>query len=204
MSLRSGHPGKALDMNGDEYGKASFEFYQKALPAGDREFRHLDLTLSHQIQLLLSTSNQANRFRMRAVFAAAQNSFRKTAEDFGLVDAIQRFLIAGGHVDRRKYRVGDLRRFPDYARIIGYRDDRRFSPKKIIPCNRPRGWVTDYYLVESPVLPPDAEMMTRPNAAYIIDDEHPIPQVLAHIVEQALYWQITEFRWNFLHPPQRG
>jgi hypothetical protein len=105
VSLRSGTSGRALDMGGRPYSKSAFDFYQKVLPADDREYRYLVLTLSHQIQLLLLTSNRANQFKMRAVFAAIQNSLAKIAEDFALTNAIHRFLIATGHADKRKYRV---------------------------------------------------------------------------------------------------
>jgi hypothetical protein len=44
-------------------------------------------------------------------------------------------------VDKRKYRVSDLRRFPEFAEIIGYRDDKRFQPDKIIEYHRPKGWI---------------------------------------------------------------
>jgi hypothetical protein len=204
VSLRSGRSARALDMSGAEYSKSAFEFYQKVLPADDREFRHCALTLSHYIQLMLIASNRANQWKMRAVVAALQNSFHKIAADFQLEDGIHRFLTENGHVDKRRYRVSDLRTFPDFARIIGFKDDKRFSLDKLVPYDRPKGWIPDYFLVENPFLPPDADMKLRPNADYILDNERPIPAALKEIIDQALYWEIKEFRLSLAQPPQKG
>lgn len=203
-SLQSGPSGKALDMRGEEYSKSSFEFYRKVMPGGEREFQHFALILSHQIQLMLMASNRTNVMKMRAVYAALQNSFLKLASDFALTDGINRHLIAAGSVDKRKYRVSDLRKFPDFARIIGYKDDKRFRPDKLIPYDRPKGWMSEYFLHEVPILPPDSEMKLRPDADYILVDDRPIPQALQDIIDQALYWEIKEFRRSFVDPPQRG
>jgi transcriptional regulator with XRE-family HTH domain len=193
-SLRAGRTAKALDMAGKEYSKSSFDYYHKLLPCDEQEFRYLALSLWHYVQLMLIAANRANQLKMRAVFDEIQNSFAKIAEDFRLKDGIHNFLVENGHVDRRKYRVSDLRKFPDFARIIGFKDDKRFSPNKIIPHNRPKGWIPDYFLHETPVLPPDAEMKLAPDARYIIDKERPIPEALKTIIDQALYWEIKEFR----------
>ena len=203
-SLRTGQNGKALDMMGDHYSRSSFDFYHKVLPCDEKEFRYLALSLSHYIQLMLIASNRGNGLKMRAVFSEIQQSFVGIAEDFHLKDAIHNFLIENNHVEKRKYRVSDLRKFPGFASIIGYTDAKRFSPDKIIPYNRPKGWIPDYILVEKPILPPDAEMKLQPNASYIIDSERPIPKELLRIYNQAIYWEIEEFRLSFADPPQKA
>jgi transcriptional regulator with XRE-family HTH domain len=203
-SLRSGPTGKALDFSGKEYNKDSFDFYHKALPCDVKEFKYLVLSLSHYLQLMLLTSNRANQLKMRAVFHEIQNSFVKIAEDFHLKDGIHNYLIENGYVDKRKYRVSDLRKFPEFARIIGYKDDKRFSPDKIIPYVRPKGWIPNYILIESAILPPEADMKLPSNASYIIDNERPLPEELKNIFDQALYWKIKEFRLSFVDPPQKA
>jgi transcriptional regulator with XRE-family HTH domain len=204
MSLRFGRQGKALNMWGDEYSKAAFDFYHHALPCDEKEFRYLVLSLSHYLQLMLLAANRGKQFKMRAVFGEIQHSFVRIADDFHLKGAIHSYLTENGYVDKRKYRVSDLRKFPEFARMIGYKDDKRFKPDKIIPYNRPKGWIPDYYLKESPVLPPDADMKLLPNSTYIIDSERPVPEELKNICEQALYWKIDEFRLSLVDPPQKA
>jgi transcriptional regulator with XRE-family HTH domain len=202
VSLRSGPTGRALDMFGSEYSKKAYDFYHSALPCDEEEFRYLALHLSHYIQLMLIASNRANHLKMRAVFGEIQESFAKTAEDFRITDSIHNFLRETGHVEKRKYRVSDLRKFPQYAKIIGYTDNKRFKPEKLIEYQRSKGWIQDYFLRESPVLPPDVEMKLRPNADYYIDNERPIPEALQNIIDQALFWKIEEFRLDLAEPPQ--
>jgi DNA-binding XRE family transcriptional regulator len=203
VALRLGQAGKALDMLGREYSKSSLDFYHQVLPCDEKEFRYLVLTLSHYSQLMLIASNRGNHFKMRTVFGEILNSFKEIAEDFQLKNPIHNYLIETGHLDKRKYRVSDLRKFPEFARLIGYKDDKRFNPDKIIPYDRPKGWIPEYFLDEMPILPPDAEMKLRPNSTYIIDNERPIPQALKDIVDQALYWEIKEFRLSLVDPSQR-
>ncbi len=191
-------------MLGNQYSKSSFDFYNNVLPAGEGEFRYLALKLSHYIQLMLRASNRGNPWKMRVVFNALQDSFQALAEGFRLVDGIHTLLIDSGDVAKRKYRVSDLRKFPDYARIIGFKDDRRLSPNRIVAYNRPNGWLPNYYLIEKPVLPPDVEMKLRPNTEYLIDEDRPLPQALREIMDQALYWEIEDFRWRLGLVPQKA
>jgi hypothetical protein len=153
---------------------------------------------------MLHEANRGKQFKMRAVFSEIQDSFVKIADDFHLKGAIHNYLTENGHVDKRKYRVSDLRKFPEFARMIGYNDDKRFSPDKIIPYDRPKGWIPEYFLDETPVLPPDVEMKLRPNADYYIENERPVPEVLKSLIDQALYWKINEFRLSLVDPPQKA
>jgi hypothetical protein len=105
-------------------------------------------------------------------------------------------------VDKRIYRVSDLRKFPEYARILKFKDNKRYKPGKLIPFTFSRGWMRNFYLVERPVLPPGADMKLR-DAHYILDDERPIPEAVKEAVSQALYWEIKEFRADFCNKPTR-
>jgi hypothetical protein len=64
----------------------------------------------------------------------------------------------------------------------------------------PRGWLEDYFLLETAVLPAGADMKLQ-NAKYIIDSERFIPPEIKEAVDQALYWKIEEFRPTFADNP---
>ena len=104
--------------------------------------------------------------------------------------------------DNRTYRVRDLRKFPEYARIIGYKDNKRFKADKLIKFVLPRGWIDNYYLHVTPILPHGADRKLR-DADYILDNERPIPQEIKEAVAQAIYWEIKEFRADFTQEPIR-
>lgn len=145
------------------------------------------------LELLLIASNRAGKFKVYGINEAAQRAFQKMADDFGLGPSIQRFLLEQGHVRKRKYRVADLRKFPDYGRLIGFQDQRRYRPDKVIAFTIPHGWIDHYCLHESPVLPPGADWKLPGNTLYVLDFDRPIPEVVREAVEQALYWQIKSF-----------
>ena len=108
-ALRSTTTGKAMDMAGHKYTKSSFKFYHKGIPCDPKEFRYLALTLSHYMQLMLLASNRDGQLKMRAVFSKIQESFVTIAAASRLKDGIHNYLTENGYVDRRKYRVSDLR-----------------------------------------------------------------------------------------------
>lgn len=195
--LQEGGDQIALDMQGKEYSRASYDFQKKVLPVTDDEVQLLTQKLLSYSQLLLIASRRGTKFKTRAVFAEIIDALQKVACEFGLKEGINAFLVEQGYVDKRAYRVKDLRKYPAFARIVGFTDDKRFSPDKVITFLRPRGWIPEYFLHETAVLPPDVEMKLRPNSEYIIDDERPIPDELKKIVEQALYWEIKEFHPSF-------
>ena len=93
---------------------------------------------------------------------------------------------------KRKYRVGDLRKFPAYARLIGFQDQRRYRPDKVVEFTVPHGRMDHHTLVESPVLPHGADRKLR-DAEFILDADRPIPEVVKEAVAQALYWKIESF-----------
>jgi hypothetical protein len=136
------------------------------------------------------------------VNGAIQESFQEIAKDFNLEKAIHNFLIEQGRVDKRIYRVSDLRKFSEYARILGFKDNKRYKPDKRISFTFSRGWMRNYYLMENPVLPHGADMKLR-DAKYIFDDERPIPDIVKEAISQALYWEIKEFRADFCDKPTR-
>lgn len=96
----------------------------------------------------------------------------------------------------------DLRKFSEYARIIGYKDNKRHKPDKLISFNIPRGWIVEYFLHEKAVLPHGADRKLR-DAMYLIDDERPIPPEVKEAADQALYWEIIEFRSSYAAKPVR-
>jgi len=52
------------------------------------------------------------------------------------------------------------------------------------------------------VIPHGADMKLR-NADYILDDERPIPPEVKEAYDQALYWEILEFRSDYSEKPIR-
>ncbi len=58
---------------------------------------------------------------MLVVDRALQAALMKIADDFRLTQSIHQILIDSGRSDKRKYRVSDLRKFLEYARILGYK-----------------------------------------------------------------------------------
>jgi hypothetical protein len=107
---------------------------------------------------------------------------------------IHRFLIEEGRVRRRKYRVADLRKFPEFARILGFQDRKNYPPDKILEFTIPHGRIENFFLHEIPILPKQADIQLLHNASYIIDTSRPIPPELQKIVDQAQYWEINEFK----------
>ncbi|MEQ2009346.1 MAG: hypothetical protein ABMA26_21400, partial [Limisphaerales bacterium] len=177
---------------GQPYSKESFQLLKGVVPTADDELRHYLNSLIRHLELLLIASNRAGSAKTHGVNAAVQAAFTKIASDFNLVHGINGFLIEKGSVRHRKYQVCDLRKFPDYARLIGFQDNHRFRPDKVVEFPIPRGWMDHYTLVESPVLPHGADRKLR-DAEYILDFERPIPEVIKEAVAQALYWKIEVY-----------
>lgn len=192
QSLLQGQGATALDRMGQSYTKESLQFLKEAIPMTDDELRYYLDSLIRYLELLLIASNRAGKFKIYGVNEALQNAFQKIADDFDLTPSIGSFLIEQGSVRRRKYRVADLRKFPDYARLIGFQDQRRYRSDKVIEFSIPHGWMDHYTLVESPVLPHGADRKLR-DAEFILDADRPIPEVVKEAVAQALYWKIESF-----------
>lgn len=191
-SLLQGPCGTALDRLGQPYTKESLQFLKEVIPMTDDDLRYYLDPLIRCLELLLIGSSRAGKFKTHGVNGALQNAFQKIADDFDLMPSIKNFLVEQDSVRQRKYRVGDLRKFPDYARLIGFQDNRRYRPDKVIPFTIPHGWMDHYKLVESPVLPHGADRKLR-DAEYILDSDRPIPDVVKEAVAQALYWKIESF-----------
>jgi transcriptional regulator with XRE-family HTH domain len=202
VHLRTEPRGEAIDMMGQPYSKQSYDACNKILPLTDSEILFLVKKIVSYAELMLIASQPGAKYRTRAVFAEIVESFQKAADDFDLKTKIHDFLIEKGSVDKRIYRVSDLRKFPKFADIIGFKDEKRFSPDKLIPHSRPKGWIRDYFLIEEPVLPPDIAMKLPSKKLYLMDDERELPEELKKMVDQALYWEITEFRLSLTEPPQ--
>ena len=202
VSLLAGNDAAARDMMGNTYSKESLQFFKNVLPCDEQEWKTLLLAIFHQLQLLFVVSNLGGRYKTYAVNGALQTALLKLAADFNLTQSIQNYLIKQGCVETRKYRVRDLRKFSEYARIIGYKDNKRFKPDKVITFNLPRGWIPEYVLHEKAILPHGADRKLR-DAKYIIDSERPVPPEVREAMDQALYWEIVEFQNNFASTPVR-
>ncbi len=194
--LRRGPQAKALDMMGKEFSKESFDFLKKVLPCTDNDLRLLLHKLISYSELLLIASQRGGKSKSHAVYSAVVDSLEKVAGDFKLKESILHFLREKDSVRKRIYRVSDLRKFPDYARILEFKDTKRYKADKLIPFTIPRGWIARYLLKEKPVLPIGADMKLR-DAEYILDEERPIPEEIKEAVAQALYWEIVEFHREF-------
>jgi len=202
VSLRAGRDAKAMDMMGHEFTKQSYNFYRNVLPCDQKEWMTLLMAIFHQLQLLFVVSNLGGKFKTYAVNAAPQRALAKLADDFNLTKSIHNYLLETGHTEKRIYRVSDLRKFSEYASILGYKDNKRYKPDKLIPFTIPRGWLIEYFLYEKPVLPHGADRKLR-DAKYILDSERYIPPEIKEALDEALYWEITEFRTSLAEKPIR-
>jgi hypothetical protein len=191
--LLAGANAIALDMDGEPYSKKFYEFWKDFVPATNNEIHFLAQKIISYSHLLLIASQQGTKFKTRAVFEEIVESLQSVADDFGLEASIHDYLVETGQVVRRNYRVEDLRKFPEFARLIGYKDDKRRRPEKLFSHTRTRGWIPKFYLHESPVLPPEESMKLPTDVDYVLDGERPIPEKLSHILDRALYWEIKEF-----------
>jgi hypothetical protein len=191
-----------MDVMGQEYTEQSLQFYRAALPCDEKEMKFLLMKLFHHLQLLSVTSNSGGKFKTYAINSAIQRALINLAGDFNLTNSIHDFLIKGGFSKKRIYRVSDLRKFSDYARILGYKDNKRYKPDKLISFVLPVGWLVDYNLVEKPILPHGADMKLR-DADYILDNERYIPPEIKEAYDQALYWEIVEFQSDYSEKPIR-
>ena len=88
--------------------------------------------------------------------------------------------------------VSDLRKFPEYARILGFKDKKTYKAEKVIEFTIPQGWIQNYLLRAKPVLPHGADMKLR-DAHYVLDFDRPIPPEIKEAVDQAEYWEIVSF-----------
>jgi DNA-binding XRE family transcriptional regulator len=131
-SLRAGKDATAKDMIGEPYSKKSLALLKGVLPFTDKQFGHYLHALIRYLELLLISSNRGSKFKVYGVNAAIQGAFLKIAQDFNLEESIDSFLREKGSMEKRIYRVGDLRKFPDYARIIGFKDNRKYKSEKLI------------------------------------------------------------------------
>ena len=202
VSLLAGNDATALDMMAQPYSKLAHQLYKTVLPCDERESQTLLLKIFQQLQLLFVVSNRGGKHKTYAVNDALQSALVKLAEDFNLTKSIGDFLIAENHVTKKRYRVCDLRKFTEYARILGYKDNKRFKPDKVIEFKVPRGWLVEYVVYEKAILPHGADRKLR-DTRYIMDDERPVPPEVQEAIDQHLYWEIVEFRSNFASKPVR-
>jgi len=200
VSLLAGPDARALDTRGLEYTKEAYTFSHSVPGYDGKELNLLLIKIFRQLQLLFVASNRGGKFKTYVVNSVLQRALVNLADDFHLTKSIHKILHESGHSEKRIYRVSDLRKFSAYADILGYKDDKRYPPDKLMEFILPRGWPEQYYLVEKPVLPHGADMKLR-DAKYILDSERYIPPEIKEALDQALYWEITEFRSSLAAKP---
>ena len=189
---------KAVDSKGNPYTKQSYEDYKKWLQYSRHSIEYYRSHLIRFVDLLLISSERAGHAKLHSVVAALQNAFVKIAEDFDLKKNINGYLIEQGHVRKRAYLVRDLRKFPEYARLIGFKDNKRFKPDKKIKFEIPNGWIVEFdQFIEQPVFPKEIEKKLA-DKHYIIDFNRPIPDTpefkdINEALPKLLYWKIRRF-----------
>ena len=185
--------GKALDMEQKPYTKKSFDDFKSKLGCVDYS-QDNRRWLFHYVELLLMASTRGGQDKAAAVVVSIARFLKKLAKDFNLEKNINGILIENGCIKKRAYRVSDLRKYPIYAGIIGYQDNKRFKPTKIIKFEITEWWIHGFIaLQESPVLPKELEKLHK-NTSFIIDGDRPIPQEMRDWLDKALYWKIKFFQ----------
>lgn len=189
---------KAVDVSGHPYTKQSYEVYQKWLKDSQHSIDYYGFHLTRFLQLLLISSERAGQKKLHSVVAALQDSFAKIGRDFDLKKNIEGFLIEKGHVRKRIYLVRDLRKFSQYAGLIGFKDNKRFKPNKKISFDIPDGWIPAFELIERPILPKGLKTKLLGGKHYIIDHNRPIPDTpefkpVKEALSKVLYWKIAKF-----------
>jgi transcriptional regulator with XRE-family HTH domain len=185
---------KAVDMEGKPFAKDSHENFRAKLSCIADQTKTYCNALHSWIELLFVASQRAGQEKTDAVFTVLQRTLKKIALDFNLEKNIHGFLKEVGSVRNRSYRVSDLRKFPVYAKIIGFKDNKRFKPDKVINFVLPHGWVGEFaWLEEQPVLPPKIAKKYQ-HADFILDGDRPIPKEMKDDLAKAKYWRIKEFR----------
>ena len=189
---------KAVDVKGQPYSKQSFDEYQSWLQTNlyDRQFYHGHL--ARYLELLLIASERAGQLKLHCVNAALQHSFARIGEDFGLKNNIHGHLIEQGKIRKRVYLVRDLRKFPDYARIIGFQDNKRFKPHTRVSFDIPDGWLPEFDTLEERPILPKAIARKYAEKDYRLEANRPTPdapeyQAAAEALSKALYWRITKY-----------
>ena len=183
---------KAVDVKGNSFTKQSYEDYKKWILDSGHSVEYYQSHLVRYIELLLISSERAGQTKLHSVVAALQNAFAKIAEDFDLTKNINGLIIEKGLIRKRTYLVRDLRKFPEYARRIEFKDNKRFKPNKRIKFDIPNGCLADFdRLVEQPVFSKDIERKLA-DKDYIIDFNRPIPNTpefkdLNEALPKALY-----------------
>ena len=194
-TLLQGPGATVLDRMDHPYSKDSLQFLKDVMPMTDKELQYYLQTHVRYLKLLLIGSERGGKFKAYGVIAAIQDAFQKIAKDFNLTPSIERFLIEKSSFEKRKYRVEDLRKFPAYARLLGFKDKRSCKPETVIAFTIPKGWIQAYTLRESPVLPHGADRKLR-DAEYIMDEDRPIPPEVREAISEALYWKIETFEMD--------
>jgi transcriptional regulator with XRE-family HTH domain len=198
--LRAGR--KAVDLSRRPYTRQSYEAYKVWLEKSQHNLDYYNLHLTRFLQLLLISSERAGQVKLHSIVAALQNSFAQIADDFDSEKNIHGFLIERGHVRKRIYLVRDLRKFPKYADLIGFKDNKRFKPDKKISFDIPEGWMLEFdQLLEKAVFPKEIEKKLG-DKHYIVDTNRPIPdtpefKVFKEALSKVLYWRIKNFTPSF-------
>ena len=193
--------GKALDMDGQPFTKKTSESFKSMVPCVDHSAHHRNMLVSW-IELLLIASERAGQDKSNAVAVNLQRFLKKLAVDFNLEKNIYGFLNEQGAVRKRAYRISDLRKFSAYAKILGFKDNKRYKPMTIKKFKIPTGWIPDFAMLEEcPVLPKELEKQHK-DTFYLFDCDRPVPKEIEALIAQAEYWKIKSFRLQFGDKPR--
>jgi transcriptional regulator with XRE-family HTH domain len=189
---------KAVDFDGNPYTKQTYEDYKKWIQDTNTGREYYSFHLSRLLNLLLISSERAGQVKLNSVTAALQNAFAKIAQDFDLKKNIDGFLVEKGLVRKRTYLVRDLRKFPEYASRIGFKDNKRFKAAKKIYFEIPDGWLIGFdQLIEQPKFPKEWERKLA-DRHFIIDHNKPIPDTaefkdFKEAMTKVIYWKIKKY-----------
>jgi hypothetical protein len=189
---------KGVDVQGNPYTNESYEKYKAWTQQTQQNVEYYLFHLTRQVQLLLICSQRSGQDKLHSAMAALQDALAKIATDFDVKKNIYGFLIEKGSVRKRTYRVSDLRKFPDYAQLIGFKDNPRFNPDKTIKFDIPNGWINEFdSLAEKPMLSEEIERKFAGKTG-LIDWNLPMPdkpefKELIEGLPKALYWTIVKF-----------
>ena len=190
-ALRDGPVGKALLPGGAPFTKEGFEAFQSIIRCvGPMPLVHFQY-LAPKLAWLLLASERAGQDKANAVGVALAHVIEKVAEDFNLRKNIDGLLIDNGYFRKMRFRVGNLRVHPDYARGVGFEDDPRLKPDSVVTLKVPVGWFPSAEFTDLGIELPPAIEQKYAGANYVLDLDRPIPKEMEQDLEKGI-WLIKE------------
>lgn len=188
----------ALGMEGQPYSKEAHDAFINLPLNHEVDFQHYVIAAKRYLHLLLMGAHRAPRGKFYACFDSFTRFLKQAADEFDLEKHIDGFLKEQGSALTCIYLVRDLRRFPEYARILGYKDNKRFKPDRQVTFPIAFGWIPKFALLRMvPVLPKDAPKEFR-EKHYVLDFDRPLPkEIWDYLSSTKMVWRIKEFTPRF-------